>query len=462
MYPGLSDPSGVPQLTVFDPDGDGPARASIVIAGVFQTIDGIPVSNVAAFDGVAWNSLNGGTEHLPSFYGVASWDEDGAGPIPAKLVGFGRFMKPDGSLTSTAGFWDGSAWSDAPFGPPPVASRFIKELDLDGDGPEFPSLVSASRFSDVSALFKLSGDSWTQITPSVGLDGSSAGTILDSVVWDPDGAGPIGPRVVVGGRFEPLLPGGNDYSVAQLIDGAWQPVGAGLHYNAGTARLPGWVRSFAFFDFDGEGAQPTRLVAAGAFRQSGAQQLENIAYWDGQTWLPMPHPTFPSEPGAPPNCYQMYSLALADFDGPGPEPSTLVAAGQANLFCDIFFIYGMLHKWTGSGWASIGSPSHEVRRVVAFDPDGLGPARDQIAIAGNFIEIDQIPNLRFARSEIPPVFADLDGDLAVGLSDIAALIGSWSGAVPPAPAWLDLDSSGDVGLGDLAQVIQNWGASCAD
>lgn len=55
---------------------------------------------------------------------------------------------------------------------------------------------------------------------------------------------------------------------------------------------------------------------------------------------------------------------------------------------------------------------------------------------------------------------DIDGDGAVGLSDIAAIIIDWSRTVPPGNVCSDLDGSGDIGLGDIAAVTSNWGTVC--
>jgi hypothetical protein len=55
---------------------------------------------------------------------------------------------------------------------------------------------------------------------------------------------------------------------------------------------------------------------------------------------------------------------------------------------------------------------------------------------------------------------DANGDLAVTLADIAALVGSWTLTVPPAAPELDLDGSGTIGLGDIAIVVSNWNTSC--
>jgi hypothetical protein len=54
----------------------------------------------------------------------------------------------------------------------------------------------------------------------------------------------------------------------------------------------------------------------------------------------------------------------------------------------------------------------------------------------------------------PPPSPDLDGDGAVGASDLAILLGDW-GACPTLPP--DLDSDGTVGASDLAILLGSWG-----
>lgn len=57
---------------------------------------------------------------------------------------------------------------------------------------------------------------------------------------------------------------------------------------------------------------------------------------------------------------------------------------------------------------------------------------------------------------VPACPGDADGDLMVGLGDIAQVISEWGTAGPQA----DLDMDGMVGLSDLAIVIENWGSVC--
>ena len=58
--------------------------------------------------------------------------------------------------------------------------------------------------------------------------------------------------------------------------------------------------------------------------------------------------------------------------------------------------------------------------------------------------------------ETPPPTPDLDGDGAVGASDLAILLGDW-GACPSLPP--DLDGDGTVGASDLAIFLGSWGSS---
>ncbi len=53
-----------------------------------------------------------------------------------------------------------------------------------------------------------------------------------------------------------------------------------------------------------------------------------------------------------------------------------------------------------------------------------------------------------------PCPADLDGDCAIAVSDLIALLGAW-GTDPGGPP--DFDGDGNVGTGDLIELLGNWG-----
>ncbi len=57
-------------------------------------------------------------------------------------------------------------------------------------------------------------------------------------------------------------------------------------------------------------------------------------------------------------------------------------------------------------------------------------------------------------SSLPPCPADLNGDGAVGILDLLALLAAW-GTDPGGPP--DFDGDGTVGILDLLELLANWG-----
>ncbi|MCH8852183.1 MAG: right-handed parallel beta-helix repeat-containing protein [Planctomycetes bacterium] len=82
----------------------------------------------------------------------------------------------------------------------------------------------------------------------------------------------------------------------------------------------------------------------------------------------------------------------------------------------------------------------------------------QSTVCGNLP--DQIDGIytdnggNLVADECPPCPADLDGDGAVGASDLAQVLGAW-GPCEGCPA--DFDGDGDVDAADLAQLLGAWG-----
>src|SRR5688572_19252237 len=107
---------------------------------------------------------------------------------------------------------------------------------------------------------------WSAMNQLPGVDNS----VLAATSWDPDGAGPAPPVLVVGGTF--TFAGGTAANKVALRDGtSWQPLGTGLYGND--------VRAFAVYN--GE------LIAAGQFFSAGGVLTNNIARWNGTSWQPL-------------------------------------------------------------------------------------------------------------------------------------------------------------------------------
>ncbi|MBL9030423.1 MAG: hypothetical protein JNM80_01775 [Phycisphaerae bacterium] len=90
--------NGVSALAVFD-DGRGPA---LYVGGLFQSAGGVPVNNLARWDGHTWEPLGAGMR--ASITGLAAFD-DGHGPalfVAGRSAGFGGV-----ATTASIGMWVG-------------------------------------------------------------------------------------------------------------------------------------------------------------------------------------------------------------------------------------------------------------------------------------------------------------------------------------------------------------------
>jgi hypothetical protein len=113
---------------------------------------------------------------------------------------------------------------------------------------------------------------WVAGDGTAGIDG--VGSAL--VQWDPDGAGPQTPKVVVGGRFAMAgrTPATN-IAVYDPLTGDWSALGAGLY---------GATDAFDIAQVDALVALPDgSLVAGGRFTTAGGVPAKNIARWNGNS-----------------------------------------------------------------------------------------------------------------------------------------------------------------------------------
>ncbi len=107
-----------------------------------------------------------------------------------------------------------------------------------------------------------------------GLSSYAVGATYCSTRWDPDGAGPLSPWLIVGGNFT-SIDGVAASNIAAWDGERWRPLGPGL----GTQTDP----VYALTVFNGD------LVAGGRFLRVGGTNgtiVNCIARWDGAVWLP--------------------------------------------------------------------------------------------------------------------------------------------------------------------------------
>jgi hypothetical protein len=155
-----------------------------------------------------------------------------------------------------------------------------------------------------------------------GLDGP----VSDSANWDPDGAGPLPPRVVVVGTF--TVAGGltaNGVAACDPQTGNWSVFGSGVSGTVtGVVGLPGG-----------------QFAVTGMFASAGGVPATNIAVWTGTAWSAL-------GAGVPP----WGSLAAT------PNGELLVAHSNT-----------VVSRWDGVGWTTLGSAAPGRLLAVAANGD---------------------------------------------------------------------------------------------
>lgn len=245
--------------------------------------------------------------------------------------------------------------------------------------------------------------------PLGGLDG----TVEKSIQWDPDGAGPASPVLVVGGAF--TTAGGiaaNRIAAWNPVSGLWSAFGSGTN---------GTVQALAALP-NGD------LVAAGSFSAAGGLAVNGIARWNGTSWssLGTGLPAAPGHLAVAPNgdlvAAGMFTpvgvspvLNVAVWDG---AVWTLTSAGSSfyaptalTVLADGSYLVGLLNglfRGTGSNWNVFGSAGAPQSSVLRQLPNG-----DMIA-AGTFQQISGVPMNGIARWD-GVAWQPLGGGLAGGL-----------------------------------------------
>jgi hypothetical protein len=249
-----------------------------------------------------------------------------------------------------------------------------------------------------------------------GVGSAFGGTDIESLThWDPDGPGPRGEVVVIGGYFRI----------------------AGDEVARGLAT---WDPATGEFDSIGGGVEGTvyaalaapngDLIVGGEFISAGGKPANNIARWDGRTWTTLGGGTsgvirslllLPSGDLAVGGVFSSPCTGVARWDGSGwfafgeglRYPSTLALDSAGRLLAGGQFTGGNVARWSGEAWESIGGG---VNGSVGF----IFPYADgSIVIGGSFYEAGGQPANLVAR---------WDGTQWSQLGD-GLLSSSWSSSV---------------------------------
>jgi hypothetical protein len=330
--------TGAPLGWVFDlivaPDVSG--RSSVLYAGGhFDTAGGATANNIAQWDGAAWSPLGDGVNN--TVYALAVFD-DGSGRGAALYVG-GIFSSAGGVAVNNIARWDGASWH-------PVADGLdgtVYALAVFDDG-SGPTLYAGGTFTHAGAAEALGiatwdGSSWSPV------GGGTDGYVTELTVGA-NGARD-GSALYVGGEFTTVgtVPANN---IAGWDGSTWSAFGAGVS---------GGVRGITLLD-DGSRGQPV-LYAGGFFHGAGDSDAEHVAKWDGSTWTALGNGvddlgirTFEVDDEESPSAPTLY--AGGEFRTAGSIPARSVAA------------------WDGAQWSGLGEGLEGRIDSLALYDDGSG------------------------------------------------------------------------------------------
>lgn len=181
---------GIPQTLVgsLETHDDG-TEPHLYAGGIFESAGGVAAANVARWDGVKWSAvgagLNGQVRHLASLTGNSG----------ASLFAAGIFTASGSVALGPIARWDGIQWIDASDGWTGFPFAFACFDDGAGDLLYAASSRQRSNGAAYTQLCKWNGDSWVDVDAE--FDGSVRTLFSgpDDVSGDPDGA------LYVGGDF---------------------------------------------------------------------------------------------------------------------------------------------------------------------------------------------------------------------------------------------------------------------
>ncbi len=428
---GLNGP--VRAMAVFDDDGNGPDPPALCVGGSFTHAGSVAVNRIARWNGAAWSPLGAGlagSSGIAEVHAITRYDADGPGGAPPKLCAAGRFSTAGGGAATNIALWDGAAWTPlgAGIGSSSYAVLSLATFDEDGDGPMSAALFAGGDFYSAGGtpahnLARWNGATWSAIVPS-----GTVGAVRAFAVHDDDGSGPLPSALYIGGYWLPgagvvsrwdgsvwtpiTAPPGAQFFSSVFALASLDPDGAGpesgMLYVGGSfvmwntpwliAKLARWNGTSWFgvgpapsgdvhallTTAGNRDSSPVHLLVGGTFDQIGGIDAKKVARWNETTWFDLPATNNAGMDGP------TYVLHAFDRDGAGPEEPALYAGGS--------FVNtngqpaGGIARWNGSNWQGVGggmssdgvSSLAVVRALHGFDEDGEGPQVAELFAGGDF------------------------------------------------------------------------------
>ncbi len=295
-------------------DGD------LIAVGNFDWAGGLPVGNIAGWNGSNWFELNFGFDAPATCLAVYQND----------LIVGGYFHYAGGQEARRLARWDGSSWSAQGTFNATVHSLYVFQDELYVSG-----VFDMADNRPLGTLVRFDGGEWH----SMGIPGSTRSGVMtefngklvayseffpgllaewNGQSWDPLGIGVndyvadlivFEGKLYAGGNF--TMAGGQPANLVACWDGEdWSPVGSGIDLTSHTD-----VNSFSILD--GE------LYVCGEFWTAAGVPVNHIALWNGAFWAPLGSGL--SYRARASEVYQGALYVGGDFEYAGGYPSERIA-----------------------------------------------------------------------------------------------------------------------------------------
>ncbi|MFG0299151.1 MAG: GC-type dockerin domain-anchored protein [Phycisphaerales bacterium JB047] len=420
-----SNTLGVPGLTgsytvgfeMYD-DGTGP---SMYTTGQFSIPGATGGSNIARWDGSAWQPVGGG---LVGAYSNAIKAFNG------DLIAAGYFDSANGVAGSAKlARWDGTEWHSMDAQSEIFLNSFW-DLEVYDDGMTGEQLYIAGNYGDLNGntaldhIAKWDGTTYSEVGGTIG--GAVPLIVLDLLASDFNGNN----LLYAGGRF--LTIGGVSALNVAVWDGtAWDDLDGGL------SRTSGFAQVLHMTSWD-DGSGPALYVGGRFNLAAGNPVSTNIAKWDGTSWSSMGsgfdadvHELVVFDDG---NGEALY--ALGSFTMVGSRPTAGIA------------------KWNGSDWEAVGDGANDTVFGGGVFDYGEGPA---LVLAGSFTNVGGLNSSKvgaiLAADTCP---ADINGDGSLDFFDVSAFLAAFAAEEPAA----DFNGDGSYDFFDVSAFLGAFSAGC--
>ncbi|MCH8148460.1 MAG: PKD domain-containing protein [Planctomycetes bacterium] len=200
----------------------------VIAGGAFTTAGGVSVSKIARYDGVQWYSLGSGMNLFGQVYALTTYEASGC--APELLIAGGQFTAAGGVPVHNVAYWDGVGWGSlsGPGGGDGVESNGVLELVdalLSYVDPLTctPELIVAGEFTTANV-----GGATVVANRIAAWNGCTG-------VWHAVGTG-FNRRVRALGSYDGLLIAGGEFTqpegehIARWDGCDWQPLNLGLNH----------------------------------------------------------------------------------------------------------------------------------------------------------------------------------------------------------------------------------------